>query len=202
MSHLNFSELLQEVNLADHLKNIPMAVIGFNSSREIIYWSQAAAELFGWEQDEALYKPYTAFQLVHEEDAEKVAGMISELFEGRRLSNECSNRNYTKTGRVVHCDWHNSALKDAEGNVVSVLCLVKDVTAYENALCSAEETNRQLSLIYNRALYPIWLIDVEEGEQFRFTNINASFTQATGLEQSEVVGRLMEDVLPAAAHKH
>jgi len=202
MNHLNFAELLQEVNLADHLKNIPMAVIGFNSSREITYWSQAAAEVFGWEQDEALYQPYTAFQLVHEEDGEKVAGMISELFEGRRLSNECSNRNYTKTGRVVHCDWHNSALKDADGNVVSVLCLVKDVTAYETALCSAEESNRQLSLIYNRAFDPMWLIQIEEEEKFRFTNINASFTKATGLEHSAVVGRLIEDVLPVSSHKH
>ena len=201
MDHLNFTELLQDINLADHLKNIPLAVMGFNGRGEIMYWSQAAAEIFGWEQDETLYRPFTSFQLVYEEDAEKVAGILSELFKGRKLSNECSNRNYTKTGRVIHCDWHNSALKDAEGNVVSVLCLVKEVTAYKTALSSVEETNRQLSLIYNSAIDSMWLIEIEDEEQFRFVSINASFTQVTGLERNQVVGRLVEEVFPTASHK-
>src|SRR5205085_9251595 len=119
MNNFNFAELLQGTNLADHLENIPMGVIGYNSSEEIIYWSQSATEIFEWEAAETLGRPYTAYQLIYEEDADKVAEVLADLFEGRILSNECYNRNRTKTGRVIHCNWINSALKDADGNVVT-----------------------------------------------------------------------------------
>src|SRR4030095_4624941 len=39
------------------------------------------------------------------------------------------NRNYTKDGSILYCEWYNSVLLDDSGKLVSVLSLVLDVTA-------------------------------------------------------------------------
>lgn len=38
------------------------------------------------------------------------------------------NRNYTKDGRIVTCEWFTSVLRDRRGQVVSFLSFVQDVT--------------------------------------------------------------------------
>jgi signal transduction histidine kinase len=38
------------------------------------------------------------------------------------------NRNYTKDGKIIYCEWYNSVLKDEQGNVITILSLVHDVT--------------------------------------------------------------------------
>jgi signal transduction histidine kinase len=43
------------------------------------------------------------------------------------------NRNYTKDGSLLFCDWYNSVLRDREGKLQSVLSLVLDVTARKQA---------------------------------------------------------------------
>jgi signal transduction histidine kinase len=50
------------------------------------------------------------------------------------------NRNYTKQGAILYCDWYNSVLRDRSGNLESVLSLVLDVTARRQA----EEERTQL----------------------------------------------------------
>jgi len=46
----------------------------------------------------------------------------------------------------------------------------------------------------------MWLIHIEDGNQFRFEQINRSFTEVTGLTNEQVNGLLMEEVLPETSH--
>ena len=64
-----------------------------------------------------------------------------------------------------------------------------------------EESQKQLSLIYNSAIDPMWLIGVEGKDEYRFQSINHSFTAVTGLRPDQVVGRKMEEVLPPSSHE-
>ena len=48
---------------------------------------------------------------------------------------------------------------------------------------------------------PMWIINIESGNKFRFEEINASFTAVTGLKPEQVEGRLIEEVLPVTSHK-
>ena len=50
------------------------------------------------------------------------------------------------------------------------------------------------------AIDPMWLINIEQGEQFRFEKINASFTDVTGLRSEQVAGQLIEEVMPKSSH--
>ena len=38
------------------------------------------------------------------------------------------NRNYTKVGGIVYVEWHNSVLRDPDGQLVSIMSLGLDVT--------------------------------------------------------------------------
>jgi len=38
------------------------------------------------------------------------------------------NRNVTKDGRSILCEWHNTPLRDAAGEVIAVMSMVQDVT--------------------------------------------------------------------------
>ena len=68
------------------------------------------------------------WHFVYAEDLEATKGIIERLVNGTEQRNISGNRNYTKNGKVVHCEWYNSALFDESGKMMSALSLVLDVT--------------------------------------------------------------------------
>ncbi|MBL8745221.1 MAG: PAS domain S-box protein, partial [Phycisphaerae bacterium] len=82
------------------------------------------------------------WRIVHEDDAEHVAGHINRLHTGAEPRNLCLNRNYTKSGEVIWCQWYNSVLFDPDGKVNSVVSLAQDVTERHRA----DERQRLLML--------------------------------------------------------
>lgn len=180
-------------SIIDHLSNGPLGIILMDRELRISYWSGQAEAIFGWTAAEAMHKDYREFGIVFGEDVEAVAAMIAKIASGEEKNIRFTNRNRTRSGDVVVCDWYNSALFDAGGDLRSILCLVSDVTG-------RAQMEHELSLIYNSAIDPMWLISIEDGDQFRFQSINRSFTEVTGLRPEQVIGKLMEEVLPETSH--
>lgn len=64
----------------------------------------------------------------------------------------------------------------------------------------SEETSRdretQLSMIYNNVNDIIFTIAVESKDRFCFTSVNRRFLELTGLSEDQVVGKLVQDVIP------
>ena len=112
-----------------HVENTPLAVIEWDSDFRISRWTPAAERLFGWRADEVLGKRVTDWRFVFQEDAEAVARVTDRQRRGVEGLGVLRNRNYTKDGALLHCEWYNSVLHDESGGLVSVLSLVLDVTA-------------------------------------------------------------------------
>ena len=55
--------------------------------------------------------------------------MIRSLVEGRERHATLRHRNYRKDGSVIWVEWHNSALRDEQGRVISILSLAQDVSS-------------------------------------------------------------------------
>jgi PAS domain S-box-containing protein len=115
--------------LSTHLENTPLAVIEWDSDFRIERWSGQAEAIFGWTAEEVLGKRSQEWPLVHPEDAGRVAEVIRKLRTQAEPRNVSTNRNLHKSGRVLHCVWHNSVVVDGEGRLVSILSLVEDQTA-------------------------------------------------------------------------
>lgn len=190
-----------DLNFYQYLQNTPLGIVGLTPDLEISYWSDGATGIFEWKDTDVLHQPVDQLHFVYEEDQDEVHRKFAEIMNGAVTSNRCTNRNYTKSGRVIYCEWYNSVLKDASGAFASILCFVYETTHLNKIVQKLEHSQGQLSLIYNSAIDPMWLVSIEEGEQFRFESINTAFADVTGLEAEQVVGHVVEEVLPATSHQ-
>ncbi len=137
-------EALQEVHrrLMFHVDNTPLAVVEWDNDFRLSRWSPSAERLFGWKADEVLGKRITDWKFVFEDDVDAVKKIRPRQLWGAEQHSVSKNRNYTKHGRVLYCEWYNSVLYDKSGILESILSLVLDVTARNQA----EEEKAQLLL--------------------------------------------------------
>lgn len=114
--------------LAFHVENSPLAVLEWDNQFRLRRWSKRAEEIFGWKGEELLGKETGEWPFVYVDDLETVQAITAGLLNGRLPRSVNRNRNYTKSGAVVHCEWYESVLFDSSGQLVSILSLVQDVT--------------------------------------------------------------------------
>jgi PAS domain S-box-containing protein len=115
--------------LTFHVENSPLAVVEWDSEFRVSRWSESAERLFGWKANEVIGKYVSDWHFVFDEDIDAVAQLTHRQRVGAELLGVQHNRNYTKTGSILYCEWYNSVLHDDSGKLVSVLSLVLDVTA-------------------------------------------------------------------------
>ncbi len=114
--------------LTNHLHNTPLAIIEWDKNFIIQKWSPWAENIFGWSEAEVVNKHFNELNLVFEEDAGAVVIIAQEMMTTAVDQNSIINRNITKAGKVIYCQWFNSVLKDEKGNVNSILSLIQDIT--------------------------------------------------------------------------
>ena len=130
--------------LTQHIVNSPLAVIGFDSLFRITVWSDEACRMFGWTREEVLGKAICELHWVYEEDVDRVTAISSGMLNGKSSRNLHENRNYRKDGSVIDCEWYNSALRDTDGNLISIQSQVLDVTERNRTAQALQENERFL----------------------------------------------------------
>ena len=133
--------------LTFHIENSPLAVIEIDNEFRVQRWSQQATNIFGWQTQEVLNQRLDEWQFVFNEDIPGVQQDMSCLLDGSKPYIVGTNRNYTKDGSVIYCEWYNSALWNPSGELVSILSLALDVTERtraEQALKTSEARYRTL----------------------------------------------------------
>lgn len=162
-----------------HTDNSPMAVIEWDADFIVTRWTGEAEHMFGWKEAETIGKSISELKMIYEEDIPIVESTV------RRLNNAVSrkvvacNRNYTKSGEVIYCTWHNTILLNDEGRVSSVMSLVQNVT--EQTLAEIEiarlNQNLQRSLDELQAILqtvPIGLAIAEDPQGLRIRGNTAN----------------------------
>ena len=119
--------------LAFHVESSPLAVVEWDSDFRVARWSVSAERLFGWKADDVIGKHVNEWRFVFADDVDAVALVTNRQREGVEVQGILRNRNYTREGAVLFCEWYNSVLRDDRGKLVSVLSLVLDVTARQRA---------------------------------------------------------------------
>jgi len=131
--------------LSFHVESSPLAVVEWDSDFRVSRWSESAERLFGWKAEEVMGKHVNEWRFVFADDVDAVALVTNRQREGVEVQGIQRNRNYTRAGSVLFCEWYNSVLRDDRGKLVSVLSLVLDVTARQSA-----EEERAASLLRER----------------------------------------------------
>ena len=119
--------------LVFHIENAPLGFIEWNNKLELKSWSKRAEEIFGWNEEEFMAIQGDHYGTVYEEDRPNMVEIGRQLMSGEVERITIQHRNYTKSGKVIWCEWYNSVLKNEEGEVLTVLSLVKDITSRKKA---------------------------------------------------------------------
>ncbi|MCS0609505.1 PAS domain S-box protein [Massilia solisilvae] len=116
------------------LENTPLAAVEWGADLVVRRWNRRAEELFGWKAAEVVGRRMDEILFVHADDAQSVTSMLSQLLASGQVYLRSENRNVTRDGRVLHCEWYNSAIYGAGGQLDTMFSLALDVTATRHAI--------------------------------------------------------------------
>lgn len=112
-----------------HLENTPLGFIEWDNNLKIRSASKRAEEIFGWSLDEYIESKEVDFAGVFEDDLSRAAELRRAMLSGNLTRSNFQIRNYKRGSDYIWCNWFNSIQKDKDGNVISVMSLVQDITA-------------------------------------------------------------------------
>lgn len=150
-----------EQRLLFHSQNTPLGVIEWDPKFRCTRWSIQTEKIFGWKASEVmgLIPSPRTWEIIHEDDLDRVGGVIERLKLGVDPRNECRNRNYRKDGTVITCHWYNSVLFDDNGELISILSLVQDVSEEVKLGTTLQETHDQYRTLFDTTPMGVALCD-------------------------------------------
>jgi PAS domain S-box-containing protein len=129
--------------LSSLLENTLLGVVEWDGDFRVLRWSGQAERIFGWRADEVVGRRIDEFPIRHEEDVPRVEKVMARLQDPRERFVLSHNRNRTKSGAVVHCEWYNSVDRDEQGRTEAILSLVLDVSERVRAEAALREADRR-----------------------------------------------------------
>jgi PAS domain S-box-containing protein len=187
------SALDDHKRLAFHVENTPLAVIEWDSEFRVLRWSPAAQKLFGWKNEEVLGKRFSDWQFVVPDDVDAVNQVGQRQNEGQEHHGISRNRNYTKLGSILHCEWYNSALYNEAGRLISVLSLVLDVTVATRIEEALRKSEAQYRLLFEANPQAMWVYDLTT---LRFLAVNDAAVRHYGYSRTEFLDMTIKDIRP------
>ncbi|MCW3114595.1 MAG: hypothetical protein JWR18_2991 [Segetibacter sp.] len=176
------------------IENSSDGIALISAEGNLLYNSPSGKKITGYKNEEIIGT--NRLKYIHPDDHEKVKISLKALFENPVKVHKIELRYLVKEGscKWLECSYSN-LLNDPSVNAIIVN--YRDITERKNAEKQLQKNEEQLSLIYNSSIVGMWLINVEDVNQFRYATVNNAYINVTGKTKEEVVGRLLEEVVPA-----
>ena len=123
------------------IKNAPDPVFVSDLEGKILQANDAVSHLLGFRQDEVVEQSVSRF-LAADETREFVAALREVVEHG--VSRNVRLHPRSASGEVISTTLNASALRDADGNVIGAVGILRDMRAYEQVLHDLEESRREL----------------------------------------------------------
>lgn len=148
------------------ITNSPVAVVEWDSDFRVTQWPGLAESVFGWKAEEVVGLQPGLWRFVHPDDVEHVNRVMTELKNGTVTHNVCTNRNLTRSGEVIWCDWHNTARIDRRGGPVSIRSVIHDITDRVQIEEKLRRSEHRYRSIFENNYSVMLLIDPGSGRIF------------------------------------
>jgi PAS domain S-box-containing protein len=180
--------------------NTPLAVIEWDADFTVRRWAGLAERVFGWTADEVIGKRIEAFPFVYAEDVPMVEDTMARLRDPANRFVVCENRNLTKSGDVVSCEWYNSVLHDENGQMVAVLSLVLDVTERDSAIGERRRAEERFRASQEASLFGFGILSAVRDADARISDfeweyVNPAAAMLLNRTAAELVGRRVQEVV-------
>jgi len=114
-----------------HAQQTQFAYIEWTTEMEPLVWNPAAEKIFGFTKEEVLGR--RVFEMiVPDEVKETVQEIVAGIVSGEGGTHSI-NKNVTKDGRTILCEWYNTPLVDDRGRVIAIASLAQDLTERDRA---------------------------------------------------------------------
>ncbi len=162
--------------LTSHLDNTPLGGIFWDTDLKVTDWNKSAERIFGYSKEEALGK-YANELIVPENTQDKVDDVFNQLL-SQTGGKKSTNKNITKNGKRIICDWYNVAITDINGKVTGIASLVDDITERKKI-----EKELKTTIEFNESLietipFGLDIVDLEGNVLF----MNNLLKDAVGIE--------------------
>ncbi len=164
-----------------------------------LYSSDETYRIYGLQKTDGTSSFQTLTELIHPQDKELFDIEYQYALAGEKLFN-LEHRIVTSTGLVKTVIQRGSVRYDAANNPEKFSGTIQDITDRKYTEDQLLVSQRQLNLIYNTVNEIIFLVDVEDDEQFRFQSVNQAFLSVTGLEREQVINKLLGEVIDPATY--
>jgi len=178
--------------LGFHVENSPLAVVEWDNQFRVQRWSKQAENIFGWTTPEVLGQRSADWQFIYPDDVERVRQEMSQLLDGSTSSVAYQNRNLTKDGRVVICQWYESVLLDESGQMVSILSLVQDITEAKQTEEALRHNAEMLRLLMEYTPAAIAMFD----QQMNYQLVSRRWLEDYNLGQQNIIGKNHYELFP------
>jgi PAS domain S-box-containing protein len=175
--------------LAAIVENSDDAIISKDLDGMITSWNASAERIFGFRAEEAIGQSIT---LVIPPDRRLEADdMLRRVRRGERLDHFETVRQ-TRDGRLIDVSLTISPIRDADGTIVGVSKIVRDITERKRADEALRQSEARALALIDSAAEGILIVD-EDG---RIVAANGQVEAMFGYSERELVGRPMEVLLP------
>lgn len=128
--------------LSLHFYQTPLGVIEWDLEFRVTRWNPAAERIFGFTEEEA--RGRTAAELIVPAAVRPHVDRVWRALLERKGGTRSTNENVTKDGRTIVCEWYNTPLVDATGQVIGVTSQVEDITKERQAAEEIRQLNAAL----------------------------------------------------------
>jgi PAS domain S-box-containing protein len=188
MAHMREKLTVDATRLAAIVESSADPVVGKALDGTIVSWNAAAEQVFGWSADEMLGRNITV--MVPEELRDELAGIMTRAAHGEAITHYVTQR-LTKDGRRLDISVTTSPIRAADGSIIGVSALGRDVTEALKAADAMRESEARKSAILAGALDAVITID----HTGRVLEANPAMTATFGWTIEEMVGHELADLL-------
>ncbi len=185
-------EALQESE--ERFRNVyttaPLAFVLWDRDCRVLDWNSRAEELFGWSRAEALGRSFFEF-LVPESARPLVETVVAALLRGELPSHNI-NDNLTKSGDLITCEWSNSILRNADGQIVGAMSLGLNITKRKRAEEALRESEERFHTLFESARDAIFILTMDG----TFVDVNRTAYERLGYTKEEMLSMRVSELIP------
>ncbi|MFA6363896.1 PAS domain S-box protein [Methanoregula sp.] len=161
-----------------------------------VFVNEAYCRYFGLKRDEILghrFRPK-----IPADDRERLDRFFTTLTPDHPVDS-IEHRIIMPDGTIRWQRWSDRAIFDPSGTITEHQSVGRDITEEKATEAVLEESEKRLNSIYNTVGDSIFQLAVEPCEQYRFTSVNSAFSKLTGLSYDQVIGRMVNEIIPGSS---
>ena len=167
-----------------HVEQTPLAVIHWDLDLRVSAWNPAAERIFEYSHQEAIGQH---FSFIVRPDERAQLDQIWAALRGQKGGERSTNENLTKSGQLIWCEWYNTPLVTAGGQVVGFASLVMDISEQRRTDAALRKSERRLATVLSNLPGAVFRCRADDNWTIEF--LSAGYRALTGYEPAELIGK-------------